>query len=1102
MDPNIRAYILHRPSHFRAVTFADNSWTLWDNGIRVHTLGNINTFYHQAVEHHLVWLAHQEHYVDVYPQVLQLLESNPAEPPRSLVHGQAESLPCVDRTDSATDGEGASSQDDDCAIPFYLVRWIEEEHRAICPKDNSTAPGVNMEFLSMAFMGSFSRSAVNQTAGAKTTVSNIVMATVILFTLSFITPLFVNIPQCVLSAIIIQAVLSLALEHWKQYMLGRHFKVYSGHETLRWLKTQAKMTPKLTRWAAEIDQYDFELKPVKGKYNVVADALSRRSDYFGAIVHYLDIGKDLQEKVRQAYAQDPIYSDLLKRVKEAPETEPDYRTTEGPLFEKTNVVDRLCIPNSEEIRSLILGECRDTEGHFGWQETLANLMRVYTWHGMKADCIEYVRGCKVCQRNKTTTRAPLGLLRPLPIPYQPGDSVSIDFMDAGVKSGHGQSQVMVIVDRFSKPSLMKRFVDREVRESESFSSGTTIPLAAWSTGQRCLDSTMACVDRRSNSSLPAERDVCKQIDTVIAQSKVPGNRPILRNLVIGYFACLLLVIGLCLVSPSVLHTGIRQTKTSDHVIRMAWGQLVLSQSVCRSANTILMDCVKQKPYADDMIKLSTRYSEWKIGHDGLANGNSSLGLPAPTSNAIRSLYNDMRPSFHEIDESVNAILAYQAANVSNLTDRCDATFETQTASISSNLSNYTQKMNQVLAEYEVDRQRCIDSLMVVMWVLHAVAILILLVQGAFVIRPLHGRLLLLISERYELLRRSFEAEAESRGVSLLMVSYVSHELREPLDSAIAYIRDAAHHLLDYMRELPSREIDAAMLQADCMAAQDKLNQAMQNCQLMNTVISDVADMRRLELGRMTLAVDYISVADAVRQVVRTLEPKLNGNKSVRLTTDLDSAVLWRKYLCDQHRLEQVLLNLTSNAIKFCDEGVVTVHARPTDDGLRFEVSDTGSGLPEEAIQKLFDPFMETPYDKNANKSGGTGLGLYIVKLLIDLQGGSYGVYSEPSIGTTFWFELPAQNLESRVSMERKSMTLEKRSNDSAIHFKIAGPPPLEAEEHAVDVGGALSSASVHTPSLVTVEVVSTRTSPLLAAGGKGGAGPPGRDPWEAASRSD
>ncbi|GBG71816.1 hypothetical protein CBR_g9226 [Chara braunii] len=174
-----------------------------------------------------------------------------------------------------------------------------------------------------------------------------------------------------------------ALDHWKHYLLGRHFKVYSDHETLRWLKTQAEMTPKLTRWATEIDQYDFELKPLKGKYNVVADALSRRADYFGAIVHYLDIGKYLQQKVREAYAQDPIYSDLFKKVKEAPETEPDYRTTEGLLFERTNVFDRLCIPNSEEIHSLILGECHDIEGHFGWQKTLANLMHAYAYMSLK-----------------------------------------------------------------------------------------------------------------------------------------------------------------------------------------------------------------------------------------------------------------------------------------------------------------------------------------------------------------------------------------------------------------------------------------------------------------------------------------------------------------------------------------------------------------------------------------------------------------------------------------------------------------------------------------------------------------------------------------------
>ncbi|GBG82120.1 hypothetical protein CBR_g34401 [Chara braunii] len=178
-----------------------------------------------------------------------------------------------------------------------------------------------------------------------------------------------------------------ALDHWRQYLLGRHFKVYSDHETLRWLKTQARMTPKLTRWAGEIDQYDFELRPVKGKYNVVADALSRRSDFFGAIVTYLDVGTELQQQIKTAYAADHIYSVLMHKVQTVPHEVPNYRVTDGLLFEKTDRFDRLCIPNSEPIKSIVLGECHDSEGHFGWKKTYASLLRSYTWTGMQVYCV-------------------------------------------------------------------------------------------------------------------------------------------------------------------------------------------------------------------------------------------------------------------------------------------------------------------------------------------------------------------------------------------------------------------------------------------------------------------------------------------------------------------------------------------------------------------------------------------------------------------------------------------------------------------------------------------------------------------------------------------
>ncbi|GBG83456.1 hypothetical protein CBR_g37168 [Chara braunii] len=156
----------------------------------------------------------------------------------------------------------------------------------------------------------------------------------------------------------------------------------------------------------------------------------RRSDFFGAIVTYLDVGADIQERIRNAYPSDPVYGAIIKRVQEAPTEFPNHKITQGLLFERTDVHDRLCIPNvEEEIKSVILGECHDTKGHFGWKKTYGNLLRSYTWPRMKPDCIAYVQGCQLCQRNKSTTQSPLGLLKPLPILTGPGDSVSIDFMD-------------------------------------------------------------------------------------------------------------------------------------------------------------------------------------------------------------------------------------------------------------------------------------------------------------------------------------------------------------------------------------------------------------------------------------------------------------------------------------------------------------------------------------------------------------------------------------------------------------------------------------------------------------------------------------------------
>ncbi|GBG83537.1 hypothetical protein CBR_g37253 [Chara braunii] len=103
----------------------------------------------------------------------------------------------------------------------------------------------------------------------------------------------------------------MGLAGYYQRFVGSYSKVAAPLSRLQ--SPKARMTPKLTRWATKIDEFDFELKPVKGKYNAVADALSRRSDFLGAIVTYLDVGADLQQKIKAASADDPVYSTLIKK---------------------------------------------------------------------------------------------------------------------------------------------------------------------------------------------------------------------------------------------------------------------------------------------------------------------------------------------------------------------------------------------------------------------------------------------------------------------------------------------------------------------------------------------------------------------------------------------------------------------------------------------------------------------------------------------------------------------------------------------------------------------------------------------------------------------
>ncbi|MCB9544068.1 MAG: ATP-binding protein [bacterium] len=196
---------------------------------------------------------------------------------------------------------------------------------------------------------------------------------------------------------------------------------------------------------------------------------------------------------------------------------------------------------------------------------------------------------------------------------------------------------------------------------------------------------------------------------------------------------------------------------------------------------------------------------------------------------------------------------------------------------------------------------------------------------------------------------------------------------------------------------------------------DYVRTVRQSAEALLTVLNDILDFSKIEAGQIDLervAFDPRRTADEVCELLggQALE------RGLTLVAHLDPAVPFR-VMGDGGRLRQVLINLVGNAIKFTERGSVTVAVRPVTDPpgdalLRFEVRDTGMGIPPDQLGRLFEPFSQADASIN-RRFGGTGLGLFISRTLVDRMGGHLEVASTPDVGSTFWFDLPLPATESQ-----------------------------------------------------------------------------------------
>jgi signal transduction histidine kinase/HPt (histidine-containing phosphotransfer) domain-containing protein len=540
----------------------------------------------------------------------------------------------------------------------------------------------------------------------------------------------------------------------------------------------------------------------------------------------------------------------------------------------------------------------------------------------------------------------------------------------------------------------------------------------------------------------------------------------LHNFKVIYGIALTFIALTILSSSLMMQYAIQLNGSDSRVINLSGRQRMLSQRLTKCV-LALRYVAEDEDQPNRIEEITESFASWNMAHLGLQYGNEKLDLPTRRNSAeVTALFAEMEPFHAAMSDALDDLLA-QLKDGRSVQNIVHATADVMLR----NESRFLGLMDKITFQFDKEAKDRINSMQSLEWIILVVGLLVLLLEFLLVFRPsitqiavmmtslrqqsnqlqeANGRLQVSLEQSLQLMEAANLAEelretnrqleattAQAEMVSAAKTKFLanmSHEIRTPLSGMLG--------MTGLLRETPLTERQQGYAEKIKSSGESLL-----------AVLNDILDFSKVEAGKLHLEIVPFSLNEVIGDVVNIFESKA-AEKKIAINTTIDPE-LPAALMGDPQRMTQVIANLVGNAVKFTEAGCIQLGVKvrrltETDVELMISVQDTGIGMTEEELSRLFMAFSQVD-DSTTRRFGGTGLGLAISRQFVELMGGTIQAESTPGKGSLFTVVLSFL-VDSDTGRTNLLRCLEKRSTDEMYLFtkqklvSIPLPEDLDVKE--------------------------------------------------------